>query len=115
MIGRPCRLLAYPYGSAEPRVRSAAARRYDAAFGTRLAYASAADDRFDIARIDAYYLRSPAGPGTPDLRPMARPAGRPPGLAGGPGRSVAAIGALVEISRRADRDPGIETGLSRPA
>jgi peptidoglycan/xylan/chitin deacetylase (PgdA/CDA1 family) len=57
MSGRACRLLAYPYGSAGPAVRSAAARRYDAAFGTRLAYASGADDRFDIARIDAYYLR----------------------------------------------------------
>jgi peptidoglycan/xylan/chitin deacetylase (PgdA/CDA1 family) len=57
MIGCSCRLFAYPYGSASPAVRSAAARRYDAAFGTRLAYAAAADDRFDIARIDAYYLR----------------------------------------------------------
>jgi peptidoglycan/xylan/chitin deacetylase (PgdA/CDA1 family) len=56
-VGCPCRLLAYPYGFVNRAVRSAADRHYDAAFGTRLAYASAADDRFDIARIDAYYLR----------------------------------------------------------
>ncbi len=58
MIGQPCRLLAYPYGAASPAVRAAAARHYDAAFGTRLAYATAADDPFDIARIDACYLRT---------------------------------------------------------
>jgi peptidoglycan/xylan/chitin deacetylase (PgdA/CDA1 family) len=57
MIGRPCPLLAYAYGLADARVRAEASRVYDAAFGTRLAYASAADDPFDVARIDAYYLR----------------------------------------------------------
>ncbi len=57
-VGHPCRLLAYPYGASNPRVRAAAARTHDAAFGTRLAYASAGDDPFAIARIDAYYLRS---------------------------------------------------------
>jgi len=58
-IGRPCRLLAYPYGASNARARKAAADVYDAAFGTRLAYGRAGDDRFDISRIDAYYLRSP--------------------------------------------------------
>jgi peptidoglycan/xylan/chitin deacetylase (PgdA/CDA1 family) len=59
MIGSRCHLLAYPYGSSDARVRRAASKVYDAAFGTRLAYASSVDDPFDIARIDAYYLRSP--------------------------------------------------------
>jgi peptidoglycan/xylan/chitin deacetylase (PgdA/CDA1 family) len=58
VIGSPCRLLAYPYGSTNPRVRIAASKVYDAAFGTRLAYASRFDDLHEIARIDAYYLRS---------------------------------------------------------
>jgi peptidoglycan/xylan/chitin deacetylase (PgdA/CDA1 family) len=56
--GSRCHLLAYPYGSADARVRRAASKVYDAAFGTRLAYASSLDDPFDVARIDAYYLRS---------------------------------------------------------
>ncbi len=56
--GRPCRLLAYPYGASNPRVREIAARHFDAAFGTRLDYATAGDDPFDIARVDAYYLGS---------------------------------------------------------
>jgi peptidoglycan/xylan/chitin deacetylase (PgdA/CDA1 family) len=59
VIGSPCRLLAYPYGSTNPRVRTAASRVYDAACGTRLAYASASDHLYDLARLDAYYLRSP--------------------------------------------------------
>ena len=57
MVGSRCHLLAYPYGSANARVRRASAKVYDAAFGTRLAYAGAADDPFAIPRIDAYYLR----------------------------------------------------------
>ena len=57
LVGRPCPLLAYPYGAADARVRAEARKVYDAAFGTRLAYASPADGPFDIARIDAYYLR----------------------------------------------------------
>ena len=57
LIGSRCHLLAYPYGSANARVRRAASKIYNAAFGTRLGYASAADDPFDVARIDAYYLR----------------------------------------------------------
>ena len=57
MTGSRCRMLAYPYGAADARVRRAASRVYGAAFGTRLDYATPADDPFDIARIDAYYLR----------------------------------------------------------
>jgi peptidoglycan/xylan/chitin deacetylase (PgdA/CDA1 family) len=57
-LGRPCRLLAYPYGIATARVRRAAARYFDAAFGTRLDYTSSFQDPHNLARIDAYYLRS---------------------------------------------------------
>ena len=57
-LGRPCRLFAYPYGLAPSRVREAAARHFDAAFGTRLDYAGPAEDPFLISRIDAHYLRS---------------------------------------------------------
>ena len=56
-LGRPCRLLAYPYGLAPARVRRAAMRHFDAAFGTRLDVAAATQDSLNIARIDAYYLR----------------------------------------------------------
>jgi peptidoglycan/xylan/chitin deacetylase (PgdA/CDA1 family) len=57
-LGRPCRLLAYPYGLTSARVRRAAARRFAAGFGTRLDYAGGGQDPFDLARVDAYYLRS---------------------------------------------------------
>jgi len=59
MTGRPCRLLAYPYGRSSARVRLAAARHYDAAFGTTLDYANHSQDAYDLARVDAYYLRDP--------------------------------------------------------
>jgi peptidoglycan/xylan/chitin deacetylase (PgdA/CDA1 family) len=58
LVESPCRLLAYPYGSSNPRIRSIASQVYDAAFGTRLAYAGASEEIFNISRIDAYYLRS---------------------------------------------------------
>ncbi len=61
LTGRPCPLLAYPYGAADARVRKLASACYRGAFGTRLAYASGAQDRSAIARIDAYYLRSARG------------------------------------------------------
>jgi peptidoglycan/xylan/chitin deacetylase (PgdA/CDA1 family) len=58
MLGCSCPLLAYPYGATSAKVRVAASKVYDAAFGTRLGYASSRDDPFDLARIDACYLRS---------------------------------------------------------
>jgi peptidoglycan/xylan/chitin deacetylase (PgdA/CDA1 family) len=58
IVGIPCPLLAYPYGSIDARVRLAASRIYKAAFGTRLAYASSSDNLHDLPRVDAYYLRS---------------------------------------------------------
>jgi peptidoglycan/xylan/chitin deacetylase (PgdA/CDA1 family) len=59
-LGRPCGLLCYPYGNAPGRVRRAASRYFTAAFGTRLGYASTAQDPFGLSRIDAYYLDSPS-------------------------------------------------------
>jgi peptidoglycan/xylan/chitin deacetylase (PgdA/CDA1 family) len=59
-LGCPCPLLAYPYGRTSPRVRALAARHFDAAFGTRLAEADDCQDRYELARIDAYYVRSRA-------------------------------------------------------
>jgi peptidoglycan/xylan/chitin deacetylase (PgdA/CDA1 family) len=56
--GRPCDLLAYPYGAAPRRVRQAARRTYAAAFGTELGYAHSGEDASHLSRIDAYYLRS---------------------------------------------------------
>jgi peptidoglycan/xylan/chitin deacetylase (PgdA/CDA1 family) len=57
-LGRPCRLLAYPYGLASARVRRAARRHFDAAFGTRLDVATAADDPYHLSRVETHYLRS---------------------------------------------------------
>jgi peptidoglycan/xylan/chitin deacetylase (PgdA/CDA1 family) len=57
-LGRPCRLLAYPYGLAPHRVRRAARRHFDAAVGTRLDLATASQNLFQLARLDAHYLRS---------------------------------------------------------
>ena len=55
-LGRPCQLLAYPYGSVSPRVRTAASKYFAGAFGTRLGHADGMRHAFDLARIDAYYL-----------------------------------------------------------
>ncbi len=56
--GKACTLLAYPYGRSNGPIRARAARQFDAAFGTRLDMACAANHRFDLPRIDAYYLKS---------------------------------------------------------
>jgi peptidoglycan/xylan/chitin deacetylase (PgdA/CDA1 family) len=55
--GRPVRWLAYPYGASSPQLRSLAGRHFELAVGTTLAYVSNGSDRFDLPRIDAYYLR----------------------------------------------------------
>jgi peptidoglycan/xylan/chitin deacetylase (PgdA/CDA1 family) len=57
-LGRPCPLLAYPYGESTAAVRALAARHYAAAFGTRLAFADGSQDLHDLARIDAYYIQT---------------------------------------------------------
>jgi peptidoglycan/xylan/chitin deacetylase (PgdA/CDA1 family) len=55
--GRPAPSLAYPYGSVNEPVRTAARSSYGLAVGTKLQYASAAADSMAIPRIDSYYLR----------------------------------------------------------
>jgi len=52
-LGRPCRLLAYPYGEHDERVRAAAARvGYAAAFA--LASTAISRDPFALSRVDLY-------------------------------------------------------------
>lgn len=58
--GEPCRLLAYPYGNHDRRVRRIASRHFAAAFGTRLDRASREQHRYAMARIDAYEIRTPS-------------------------------------------------------
>jgi peptidoglycan/xylan/chitin deacetylase (PgdA/CDA1 family) len=50
---------AYPYGSCDTRVRELTAAEYKLACGTGLGYVSAGADRFELPRLDVYYLRSP--------------------------------------------------------
>jgi peptidoglycan/xylan/chitin deacetylase (PgdA/CDA1 family) len=59
-IGAPVTALAYPYGVVTPAIERAAAAHYDAAFGTTLAFATAASRMTHVERIDAYYLRGRA-------------------------------------------------------
>ena len=55
-LARPVRWLAYPYGAANPAVRQMAAKLFDGAVGTRLGFVTPAADRWDLDRIDTYYL-----------------------------------------------------------
>jgi len=56
----PVRSFAYPYGRLDRAVRDAAARHYDLACTTRLAYHAGAGDPLRIDRIDMYYMQDPA-------------------------------------------------------
>ncbi|GAC1475149.1 MAG: hypothetical protein NVSMB9_26990 [Isosphaeraceae bacterium] len=56
-LGRPCPLLAYPYGHSSRRVRVEASQHFSAAFTMRLAYAEERQNSWALARIDAYYLK----------------------------------------------------------
>ena len=47
---------AFPYGASSGRVRRRAQHYYSAAVGTRLGYVNSTSDRFELPRIDAYYL-----------------------------------------------------------
>ncbi|MFO0910620.1 MAG: polysaccharide deacetylase family protein [Isosphaeraceae bacterium] len=58
-LGQPCSLLAYPYGISDVAVRKSAAAHYRAAFGTGLGYSGSWQDRFNLDRLEAYYLNSP--------------------------------------------------------
>jgi len=57
-VGRRPRYFAYPYGRCDAGSRRVAASRYAAAFTTRLAALSDADDPYRLPRIDAHYLRA---------------------------------------------------------
>jgi peptidoglycan/xylan/chitin deacetylase (PgdA/CDA1 family) len=60
MLGRPVRLLAYPYGRSSADVRGLAAAHYEAACGVDMRAARPGRDRYALPRIDVYYLRRPA-------------------------------------------------------
>lgn len=70
-LGTPVESFAYPYGTLDARVRAAAARHFELACGTRLAYLDAGDDPFDLPRLDMYYFRA-----APDLSTLFAPARR---------------------------------------
>jgi peptidoglycan/xylan/chitin deacetylase (PgdA/CDA1 family) len=55
-LARPVRLLAYPYGASNGPVRTLAAKHFDLALGTRLDFVRLPPDRWDLPRIDTYYL-----------------------------------------------------------
>lgn len=55
--GRPVRAFAYPYGNSGATARRAAQEAYSLACGTTLARVGGDADRFDLPRLDAYYLR----------------------------------------------------------
>ncbi len=64
-IGGPVETFAYPYGTCSAEIRAIACREFRAACGTRMGFAGGASDRWELPRIDAYYLRSGLQP--PDL------------------------------------------------
>lgn len=68
--GAVARLLAYPYGAVDDRVRALAAAHVDGAAGTRPGLVRAASDLLNMERIDAHYL-SPRRIATLD-RPATR-------------------------------------------
>ncbi len=57
IAGRPCRLVAYPYGESGARVRAIASHAFSAGLTTRLALAHDREDPLALSRVDAYYLR----------------------------------------------------------
>ncbi len=57
-LGGSCDLFAYPFGASNAFVRRAVSERFIAAFGVRQALAGPGDDRFDLPRVDAYYINT---------------------------------------------------------
>jgi len=55
-IGKDVRLFAYPYGIYNAAVRDMVRKEYDAAVGTNLAEATDREDRYDLSRVDVYYI-----------------------------------------------------------
>lgn len=62
-LGSSPALFAYPYGGVTDPVRAAVREVYAGAVGTRLDYVRPTDlaDPYALPRLDAYYLRGPAG------------------------------------------------------
>ena len=58
-LGGPCPLFAYPYGDAPRVARDVVSGQFSAGFTTRLGFASGRGDASMLARVDAFYLRSP--------------------------------------------------------
>ena len=56
-LGLAVTAFAYPYGAVTRTIERLAAAHYEAAFGTRLAYVTAASRATNFERIDAYYLQ----------------------------------------------------------
>lgn len=69
-LGVPVTSFAYPYGIHGAAARDAVREQYRAACGVTLKNARRGDDRHDLGRIDAYYLRPPAA-----TRAFGTPAG----------------------------------------
>jgi peptidoglycan/xylan/chitin deacetylase (PgdA/CDA1 family) len=56
-LGQAVDSFAYPYGISTAKVRRLVERHFRLACGTSLRYVTPASDRFDLPRIDMYYLR----------------------------------------------------------
>ena len=56
-LGRAVESFAYPYGTCTPAVRELVKRHFRLACGTSLAYLTSPCDRFNLPRLDMYYLR----------------------------------------------------------
>mgnify|MGYP005840331727 CR=1 FL=1 len=58
-LGVRAEVFAYPYGDLNLAARTLVKRRYSAAVGTRLAVAGRRSDRWNLERVDAFYLHRP--------------------------------------------------------
>jgi peptidoglycan/xylan/chitin deacetylase (PgdA/CDA1 family) len=56
-LGSRPRYFAYPYGKSDARVRAVARSRYAGSFTTDLRMLRAEEDKAELPRLDAYYLR----------------------------------------------------------
>lgn len=56
-LGAGVATFAWPYGAAPLHAKSKVAAQYSLAVGTRLSYLSLGDDRYELPRLDSYYLR----------------------------------------------------------
>jgi peptidoglycan/xylan/chitin deacetylase (PgdA/CDA1 family) len=56
-LGRAVEAFAYPYGSCTPAIRKLVEQQFRLACGTSLGYVTPECDRFNLPRLDMYYLR----------------------------------------------------------